>query len=100
MEFLASRFGLDHCLEVPTDTATFIGADGSELPWDVRIAMGSRGGMILELIEPVGGEVDFYTRVLPPDGSFAVRFHQLASYVESGDDVWESIGSLLDASGL
>jgi hypothetical protein len=100
MEFMSSTFGLDHCLEVPTDTATFIGADGSELPWETRIAMGSRGGMIVELIEPVAGEVGFYTDVLPPDGSFAVRFHHLASYVEGGDEVWEKIGSLLSDSGL
>ena len=30
--------------------------------------MGARRGPILELIEPIGGEVDFYRRALPDDG--------------------------------
>jgi hypothetical protein len=100
MEFMSERFGLDHCMEVPTDTATFIAANGEELPWEVRIAMGSRGGKIVELIEPVSGEVEFYTRSLPSGGSFAVRFHHLATFVELGDEAWESLTELLARSGL
>ena len=62
--------------------------------------MGSRGGMIIELIEPVAGEVGFYRRLLPDDGSFAVRLHHVATFIESGDEEWERLRALLAASGL
>jgi hypothetical protein len=62
--------------------------------------MGSRGGLIVELIEPVAGEVDFYTRLLPSDGSFAIRFHHFATFMETGDVAWEEMRSLLHDAGL
>jgi hypothetical protein len=99
MEFMADRFGLEHCLPLPSDTATFLAGD-EPVAWEVKVAMGSRGGHIVELIEPVAGCIDFYTRVLPQDGSFAVRLHHLAMFVESGEDEWERLGGLLAASGL
>ena len=97
--FMAERFGLEHCLKLPTAGATFlIGDEPAE--WEARFAMGARGGTIIELIEPVAGEVDFYRRLLPDDGSFAVRFHHLAMFIAPGEDEWERMGALLDASGL
>jgi hypothetical protein len=41
----------------------------------------------------VAGEIDFYTRVLPPDGSFAVRLHHVATYTSPGEDEWGKIES-------
>ena len=70
MEVLRDRFGVENCTEVPTEGATFLKGDEPR-PWDVRVAMGARGGPILELIEPIAGEVDFYRRFLPEDGSAA-----------------------------
>jgi hypothetical protein len=99
IELMRERFGLEHCLKLPTDTATFLVGD-EPAEFEARFAMGSRGGLIIELIEPVAGEVDFYRRFLPADGSFAVRLHHLATFVESGDDEWERIRALLAASGL
>jgi hypothetical protein len=96
---LRERFGVEHCVEVPTDGATLL-KDGEPAEWDARFAMGARGGLILEVIEPVGGEVDFYRRVLPEDGSFALRLHHIATFVALGDDVWDSVSALLAASGL
>jgi hypothetical protein len=97
--FMAKRFGLEHCVNLPSDTATFL--DGDEpVQWEVKVAMGSRGGTIVELIEPVAGCIDFYTRLLPGDGSFAVRLHHLATFMDNGDDEWERVGGLLAASGL
>jgi hypothetical protein len=100
MEFMRAHYGLEHCVEVPTDTATVIDAAGEEVPWETRIAMGARGGLIIELIEPVSGEVEFYRRFLPPDASFGVRVHHIATQVPVGDDEWERIGVLLAQSGL
>jgi glyoxalase/bleomycin resistance protein/dioxygenase superfamily protein len=100
MEFMRESFGLEHCVEVPTDTAVVLDHRGEQVPWETRIAMGARGGLIIELIEPLSGDVEFYRRFLPADGSFGVRLHHIATHVPLGDDVWEDIGELLAASGL
>jgi hypothetical protein len=97
VETLRERYGIENCTEVPTDGATFL-RGGEEVEWQARIAMGSRGGPIVELIEPVAGEVDFYRRFLPEDGS--LRLHHVATYVPLGDDVWDALGDLLAGAGL
>jgi hypothetical protein len=98
-ELLRERFGVEQIVEVPTDGATFLrGNEAAD--WEVRIAMCARGGLILEAIEPVGGEVDFYGRFLPDDGSFALRLHHLATFVSLGDEAWSSVEALLARSGL
>lgn len=98
-ELLRERFGVENFTELPTEGATF--KKGSEpVDWEVRVGMGSRGGLIAELIEPVSGEVGYYERFLPEDGSFALRLHHFASHVELGDEAWESIEKLLAEHGL
>jgi hypothetical protein len=97
MELLHERFGIEST-EVPTDGATFLVGD-RPADWDVRISMGARGGLIIELIEPVGGEVDFYRRFLPADGS-GLGFHHFATYMPVGDEAWDALGDVLAASGL
>jgi hypothetical protein len=97
METLRERFGIENITEVPTAGATFLKGDDA-VDWQVRVAMGARGGLIVELIEPVAGEVDFYRRFLPEDGS--LRLHHVATYVPLGDDVWDSLGNLLAGAGL
>jgi hypothetical protein len=99
MAELGERLGIENFTEVPTDGATFL--KGSEpAQWDVRVAMGARGGPIVEMIEPIAGEVDFYRRFLPSDGSFGMRFHHLAVLVPLGDEAWESVTALLAKRGL
>jgi hypothetical protein len=99
IEVMAERFGLDHVVRLPSAGATFlVGEDPA--PWEARFGMGSRGGLIVELIEPVAGAVDFYTRLLPSDGSFAIRFHHFATFMETGDEGWEDMRSLLHDAGL
>jgi hypothetical protein len=99
MELMRERLGVENMVEVPTDTATFLVGD-EEADWSVRVAMGARGGLIVEAIEPVSGEIGFYTDVLPGDGSFAVRLHHLATFVDLGDEEWSRIEGLLADSGL
>ena len=98
MALLRKRFGIEST-EVPTDGATFLVGD-QPADWDTRISMGARGGLIVELIEPVGGEVDFYLRALPADGASGLGFHHLATYMPLGDDAWDALGHVLAASGL
>jgi len=93
-ELLRERFGVRNFDRLPTEGATFLKGD-EPAEWEVSIGMGSRGGLIAELIEPVSGEVDYYRRFLPEDGSFGMRLHHLASCVELGDEAWESIRELL-----
>jgi hypothetical protein len=99
IDFMAGSFGLTHCLPLPSDTATFLVGD-TPAPWEVKVAMGSRGGTIIELIEPVAGEIDFYTRVLPSNGEFAVRLHHIATFIDNGEAAWERLVSILAASDL
>jgi len=96
---MSERLGITNFTEVPTEGATFLVGD-EPARWDVRIAMGARGGPIVELIEPIGGEVEFYRRFLPEDGSSGVGFHHLAVLVPLGDEAWESVGALLAKHGL
>ena len=96
MAELRDRYGIEST-EVPTDGATFLVGD-EPAEWDVRVSMGARRGPIVELIEPVGGEVDFYRRALRDDGELG--FHHVATYVPLGDETWDSIGDLLAAEGL
>jgi Glyoxalase/Bleomycin resistance protein/Dioxygenase superfamily len=97
MAELRDRYGIEST-EVPTDTATFLVGD-EPAPWDVRVSMGARRGPIVELIEPIDGEVDFYRRALPRDGG-TLGFHHLATYVPLGDEAWSSIEDLLADEGL
>jgi hypothetical protein len=97
-ELLRERFGVQNFNELPTEGATFLKGD-EPAEWKVQIGMGSRGGLIAELIEPLAGEVDYYRRFLPEDGSFAMRLHHLASFIELGDEAWESVSELLAAHG-
>jgi glyoxalase/bleomycin resistance protein/dioxygenase superfamily protein len=98
MALLRKHYGVEST-EVPTEGARFLVGD-EPAPWDVRISMGARGGLIVELIEPVDGEVDFYRRFLPPDGSNALGFHHLAAHMPLGDEAWEALGDVLAAAGL
>jgi hypothetical protein len=96
MRLLRDNYGVEST-EVPTDGATFLVGD-EPAEWDVRISMGARGGLIVELIEPVGGHVDYYRRFLPDDGGLG--FHHLASYMKVGDEAWDGLNDVLAASGL
>jgi hypothetical protein len=99
MEVLRDDFGVSNCIEVPTAGATFLKGD-EPAEWEARFAMGARGGAIVEVIEPVGGEVDFYRRFLPEEESGALRLHHLATFIPTGDAAWSSLTEVLAASGL
>lgn len=100
MALARDELGFERCIEVPTDTATVLDADGNVVPWTARIAMAGRGGLIAEIIEPVSGEVDFYRRYLPPEGGPGLRLHHLATQVPLGDEAWEAVAAVLARSGL
>jgi hypothetical protein len=89
---LRDQFGVEST-EVPTAGGVFR-KDGVEVEWDVRIAMGARGGLIVETIEPIGGEVDFYRRSLPADGGPGLGFHHLAAHIPLGEEAWEAVEAL------
>jgi Glyoxalase/Bleomycin resistance protein/Dioxygenase superfamily len=99
MDVLGERFGLERCVKVTTEGSTFMVGD-EVVEWEARFAMGARGGPVVEVIEPVAGPLDFYRRILPADGSFAVRFHHLATFVDTGDEEWGRIRGILNAQGL
>jgi hypothetical protein len=99
METLRERFGIENITEVPTAGATFLKGDDA-VDWQVRVAMGARGGLIVELIEPVAGEVEFYRRALSPEGDSVLGFHHLAMLVPLGDEAWDALGRLLEQHGL
>jgi Glyoxalase/Bleomycin resistance protein/Dioxygenase superfamily len=96
--FMSDRFGLEHCLKLPAGGTFFVRDQPGE--FEAKFAMGSRGGTIIELIEPVDGVIDFYTRSLPANGEFAVRLHHIATFMETGDAEWERITALLADANL
>jgi Glyoxalase/Bleomycin resistance protein/Dioxygenase superfamily len=98
MSDLRELLGVENSTEVPTEGASFL-KDGEQLQWDVRVAMGARGGMIIELIEPVAGEVEFYREALPENGG-ALRFHHLAMLVPLGDEAWGEVEELVGQNGM
>jgi hypothetical protein len=98
MTELRDLFGVENSIEVPVEGATFM-KRGVEVEWEPRVAMGARGGLIIELIEPVSGEVDFYRRALPTDGG-VLGLHHLAMLVPLGDEAWDSVEKLVGEHGL
>jgi hypothetical protein len=97
---LGERLGIENFTEVPTEGATFLKGE-EPAPWEVRVAMGARGGgPIVEMIEPIAGEIDFYRGPLPDYGSFGIGFHHLAVLIPLGDEAWESVLELLAKRGL
>jgi len=99
MKELRDLLGVENATEVPVEGASFMKGD-EEVEWVPRVAMGARGGLIFELIEPVSGEVEFYRRELPTDESSALAFHHLAMLVPLGDEAWGSVEELLSQHGL
>jgi hypothetical protein len=99
MAEMRDLFGIENSTEVPTEGASFM-KGGEEVQWDVRVAMGARGGLIVELIEPVAGEVEFYRRFLPKDGGSVLGLHHLAMLIPLGDEAWDSVEALLADHGL
>src|SRR3954449_4683929 len=93
MKELRDVLGVENATEVPVEGATFMKGENA-LDWEPRVAMGARGGMIIELIQPVSGEVEFYRRELPREGG-ALGFHHLAMLVPLGDEAWGSVERLL-----
>jgi hypothetical protein len=93
MEELRDLLGVQNSTEVPVEGASFM-KQGQEVEWEPRVAMGARGGLIIELIEPVSGEVDFYRSALPDDGG-VLGLHHLAMLVPLGDEAWGEVEKLL-----
>jgi Glyoxalase/Bleomycin resistance protein/Dioxygenase superfamily len=99
MKELHDLFGIENATEVPTEGAIFR-KDGEQVEWNPRVAMGARGGLIVELIEPVSGEVEFYRRFLPRGDGAVLGLHHLAVLVPLGDEEWSSVEKLVNAHGL
>ena len=95
MDTAKERFGVEQMIEVPTGGEFYRGDE--QVEWNTRIAMGARGGLIFELIQPVSGEIEFYTRFLKPGG---LAFHHFAAFVPVGDEGWDSLKAVLAKQGL
>lgn len=96
---LGARLGLEHTVRLPAGGAEFLKGD-EPAPFEAKFAMGARGGLIVELIEPVSGEVGFYNDALPEDGSFAIALHHLAGFIPTGEEEWERLRGVLAAAGM
>jgi len=99
VEQLTDHFSLERVIRVPSEGAQFFKAD-QPAPFEAKFAMGARGGLVVELIEPVSGEVGFYREALPDDGSFGVSLHHLAAFIPTGAQEWDRLCGILDSAGL
>ena len=99
LDMLGSRYGLEHHFRIPTGDSTWHLGEQA-LPFTAHFAMAARGGLVVEVIEPVDGEVGFYRDALPDDGSFAIRLHHYAAFVPTGQAEWNRLSGMLDEAGL
>lgn len=97
---LSARCGLHDFIELPSRDAQYYADENPIDPWLAHFAVAARGDLIIELIEPVAGDVDFYRRALPADGSFGIALHHVAVAAPEGDAEWERLHTLAGASGL
>lgn len=100
---LRARLGLEHLVTLPAlpaSAAVFLREGDEPAPFEAKFAMGARGGLIVELIEPVSGEVGFYNDALPEDGSFAIVLHHFAGFIPTGDEEWERLRGVLATAGM
>lgn len=77
---------LDRALEIFTGRYgvrefSFIEGPGPE-GGHIKVAFAWAGGQILEIISATGPGFEFYNKLLPADGEFAIRFHHLGFLVE------------------
>ncbi len=79
LNVLRSNYGIDQWMETGTASIDLGRGRTSAL----RIAVAYVGRLLLEVQEPVGGEVDWYRTALPTDGGFAIRLHHLAFTADS-----------------
>jgi Glyoxalase/Bleomycin resistance protein/Dioxygenase superfamily len=98
VEELRDLLGVMNSIDVPMDGAMFM-KRGEQVEWETRVAMGARGGLIIELIEPVSGEVEVYRRALPKDGG-ALALHHLSMLVPLGSEPWHDVEVLIEERGL
>ncbi|HEY2657484.1 MAG TPA: hypothetical protein VGI55_17000 [Solirubrobacteraceae bacterium] len=96
---LSDRCGLERVVRVPSDGAQFFKAD-QPAPFEARFAMGARGGLVVELIEPVAGSVGFYRDAFPTDNAFSVRLHHLGTFIPTGEEEWDRLRRILAGAGL
>jgi hypothetical protein len=63
----------------------------------VHIALACVGDLMIELIEPCGGDDSFYRDLLPP-GEFAIRHHHMG-YRVHGESHWQSLQDTIKRNG-
>lgn len=68
-------------------------------PYTVDIAVADVGGVMFELLAPVGGADGVYRVFVVPGQPGAVRLHHFAHVVETQSD-WDNVIASIDASGL
>ncbi len=79
LNVLRSNYGIEHWMETGTASIKLGGGRTCAL----RVAVAYVGRLLLEVQEPVGGEVDWYRTVIPTHGGFAIRLHHLAFAADS-----------------
>ena len=67
IDVMADRFGLTHTVK-PWRAAPRLSVEIGRRHGRRVLRWARGGGLVVELIEPVSGAVDFYTRALPADG--------------------------------
>jgi hypothetical protein len=65
---------------------------------ELRIAFAYVNGMMIELIEPVGGYIETYTEVLPEKG-FGTMLHHTAFLLDGALSEWDVLRNWMSTSG-
>jgi hypothetical protein len=94
LELLKQKYAVKDFLVVGPRTLPLV--DGRVVTTDMAIAW--VGAMMVEVIEPIEGDVDMYRNVLP-DSGFALRLHHLASPLR-GENAREKKKAELAVKGI
>ncbi len=72
--------------------------DGEEAPFVIRLAMANLGEKQVEIIQPIRGVTDFYTKGLDLEGS-VVALHHFGVLVNGSEAAWDEMKADLNAAG-
>jgi hypothetical protein len=93
-QVFAARFGIPefHIHDVTVECSDSPGT------CHIKVAIAWLGNRQIELIEPIDGAVDLYTRALPPECD-AIVFHHIGIRISGGLDAWPRTRAALLSRG-
>jgi len=88
--------GIEEFFRIEIDAVARL--NGEEAPFVIRVALANLGDRQVEVIQPLRGVTDFYTRGLDLDSS-VVTLHHFGMLVKGPEEAWDEMKATLSAGG-